>query len=124
MLARRAEGKHLAGYWEFPGGKIEAGESPEICLERELYEELGVKADIKDFFMENIHQYESKTIRLLAYWTTIGSEGVTLVDHDEYCWLAPAELSKMRVAPADIPFIDAIQGGTHELLVGQSEPNI
>ncbi|MBA6316249.1 NUDIX domain-containing protein [Cellulophaga baltica] len=60
LIARRKEGKHLAGLWEFPGGKIEIGETPEFYLKRELYKELGVDVMVGKFFMENICKYAKK----------------------------------------------------------------
>ena len=57
LLARRKPGSHLAGYWEFPGGKIEEGESPEECLERELLEELGIVTKTGAFVAESVYDY-------------------------------------------------------------------
>ena len=67
LTARRKSGKHLAGYWEFPGGKIEGNETPEECLHRELLEEFNISSKIGLFVGESIYDYESKIVRLLAY---------------------------------------------------------
>jgi len=67
MVARRAKGEHLAGKWEFPGGKIEAHETPEQCLQRELKEEFAIITRTGAFVGESIFNYPDKSIRLLAY---------------------------------------------------------
>ena len=60
LLARRSSGQKLAGFWEFPGGKVEAGETPESCLARELEEELGIGVHVGRKFAESLHQYRSR----------------------------------------------------------------
>lgn len=105
LLARRKPGKHLAGYWEFPGGKIEPGETPEMCLLREIKEELGLAIQVSTFFMENEHHYEDKSILLKAYFCTYLSGEVQLNDHDQVHWVNKNELMNYRLAPADIAFI-------------------
>ena len=70
LIARRANGKHLSGYWEFPGGKLDDGETEKECLTREIKEELDIHIEVTDFFMENLHHYAEKTVLLKAflYW--------------------------------------------------------
>lgn len=110
LLARRAFHKHLGGYWEFPGGKIEEGESPELCLAREIKEELGVTISVKDFFMENAHRYGEKSILLKSFFCELNSySDFKLRDHDRYEWVEKEELTDFEVAPADIPIIEALQ---------------
>ncbi|MGY3211941.1 (deoxy)nucleoside triphosphate pyrophosphohydrolase [Mucilaginibacter sp. HD30] len=105
LIARRGPEKHLAGYWEFPGGKIELGETPEACLLREIEEELGIHIQVDDFLMESIYDYGHKTVSLKAYRCTYLHGGITLSDHDDVHWVLPERLSEYRLAPADIPFI-------------------
>ena len=67
LITRRAPGQKHEGGWEFPGGKVEYGETPEQCLKRELFEELVVETLIKDFIAESIYKYSKGLIRILAY---------------------------------------------------------
>jgi len=68
LIAQRAPGKNQAGKWEFPGGKVELGETPQECLNREIREELEVDIEVLDIFGESIYAYHSGTIKLMAYW--------------------------------------------------------
>ncbi len=105
LTARRKQGKHLSGYWEFPGGKIEKGESPEECLVRELYEEMGIVIRVNTFIGESRFDYGNKYIRLLAYKVEHLSGDFRLLDHDKIRWLRFDELDDVKWAPADIPIV-------------------
>lgn len=107
LLARRKLGKHLEGFWEFPGGKIEINETPEECFKRELSEELFILAEINDFFVENIHEYPDKKIKLLAYKVNIIRGDFKLSDHDKIVWVRPEKILTYQLAPADIPIAEA-----------------
>jgi mutator protein MutT len=109
LAARRGQGMHLAGYWEFPGGKLEEGESPEECLARELDEELGVVVRVEAFFAESMYDYGDKIVRLLAYRVSHVSGAFQPVDHDKLLWLAADELHTLMWAPADIPLVEKLQ---------------
>ncbi|MCA0757058.1 8-oxo-dGTP diphosphatase MutT [Paenibacillus sp. N4] len=108
LIARRAPGKSQAGMWEFPGGKLEPGESPEACLRRELLEEMGIEIEPYAYFGVNEHDYGAVTIRLLAYRARFVSGEIALTDHDEYRWVSAAELEEYRFAPADVPFLEML----------------
>jgi 8-oxo-dGTP diphosphatase len=110
LISRRAPNKHLAGYWEFPGGKIEDGETPQECLQRELFEELGIVVKVGQFFMENVHHYGDKIIQLQAYECEHISGNIILNDHDQIEWVETSEFVNFKFAPADIPFIKALHG--------------
>jgi mutator protein MutT len=106
LAARRAPGKHLEGYWEFPGGKLEENESPEGCLERELTEEFSISSKVGAYIGESVYDYGEKVVRLLGYEVEHTAGDFHLVDHDELCWLEIDQLADMKWAPADIPLVE------------------
>ena len=106
LAARRKAGKHLAGYWEFPGGKLEKNETPEQCLRRELKEEFEISVEVGDFVGSSDFDYGDKNIRLYAYKVKHLSGKFILHDHDDLCWLPLQQLSELRWAPADIPLVE------------------
>lgn len=108
LLARRAVGGHLAGHWEFPGGKIEAGESPEECLARELREEFQVEATVGRFVASSRHAYADREIDLLAYEVELAPGPIVLNDHDEIRWVPAAEVLRYDLAPADVPIAQVL----------------
>jgi 8-oxo-dGTP diphosphatase len=108
FIARRKPEKALGGYWEFPGGKLEENESPENALRRELTEELGMKAEIGNFFGTNIHNYETFTIELHAYNCTFIFSTFSLTDHDELEFVSPADLFNFHISPADMKFVNML----------------
>lgn len=120
LIAKRKKGK-LAGYWEFPGGKIEKGESPEQGLIRELNEEMNLEIEIEGYIGENIHSYDIGTIRLLAFKGKIIGGDIKLADHEEYIWINIQDLKKVNLAPADIPFVKLLANemGKDETLFGK-----
>ena len=67
LLVKRSSKSSLPNKWEFPGGKVELGETPEDCLARELYEEFGIIVDVGNFIAESVYQYDKKTVRLMAF---------------------------------------------------------
>ncbi|WP_211748452.1 8-oxo-dGTP diphosphatase MutT [Paenibacillus sp. Marseille-Q4541] len=108
LIARRREGKSQAGFWEFPGGKLEPGETPEVCLKRELKEEMQIEIEPYAYFGINEHQYETVTIRLIAYKAHLLGGTIQLVDHDDVRWVRPQDLGLFRFAPADVPFVQML----------------
>lgn len=109
LITRRASSKHLAGFWEFPGGKIEEGETAEACLIREIKEELNITIRVNFFFMENDHSYPTKSITLIAFFCEMTEGQITLKDHDRYEWISKEQFDNYQFAPADIPFVKALQ---------------
>jgi len=106
FIARRKKGKDFAGKWEFPGGKIEIGESEQNALKRELKEELGMNVNVQNKIAYNLHEYETFKINLIAFKCDFISAKFQLIDHDQYKWVLPEHLKNYELAEADLPFID------------------
>jgi 8-oxo-dGTP diphosphatase len=109
MIARRGPGKHLAGYWEFPGGKVEDSEAPEESLQREMREEFAVHAEIGSYLGDNVHDYGSKVVRLMAYKVTVEEDLHQSTDHDRIEWVEFSQMGNYQLAPADIPLLEYIE---------------
>ena len=108
LLARRSDGSQ-AGRWEFPGGKVEPGETDEACLARELREELGIDTEIGALFAESIYTYEAGRIRLRAYEVRWLSGALRAVVHDRLEWVPAGELLRYDMLPADVPIAEKLQ---------------
>lgn len=116
LAARKRAGLDLAGCWEFPGGKLEPGETPESCLARELNEEFGIRCTIGPFLAESVYDYGDKTIRLLGYHVRHEGGELLPTDHDEIRWLPVDRLLDLNWAPADMPLVRVLQGQRAEKL--------
>lgn len=103
LITRRAPGEKLAGLWEFPGGKLEADETPQHCIVREIHEELRVGSIAGDILTESVFTYPGDTIQLVAVELTLNSTNFVLQVHDRVEWCLPRELLSYELAPADIP---------------------
>lgn len=108
LLAKRKIGQKLEGFWEFPGGKIELNETPQSCLERELFEELGVASRAGTIIAESIYNYDHGSIKLMGIETILQEEDFKLSVHDKVEWVAIKDLTKYQLAPADIPIAKKI----------------
>jgi len=114
LIAKRRPGGPFGGLWEFPGGKIEHGETPEECLGRELLEEFGTEASIGGLFAANVHCYENMTVELRVYRVTLpvgAKERIDLRVHDEARWVRIDELKDYDFLPADVPIVKKIEAG-------------
>ena len=105
MAAQRAAHMDLPGCWEFPGGKVEEGESPESCLTREVLEELSINIRITGALPPVTHAYPSKTIQLLPFFAVWDSGTIHLSEHAQLSWLTQEELLSVDWAPADLPIV-------------------
>jgi len=107
LLTRRPEGTHLAGRWEFPGGKCEPGESPAHCLRREISEELGVGADVGEEIMTTEHAYPDRTVRLQFRRCRIQGEPRPRLGQ-ELRWITREEMGRLEFPEADRALIEML----------------
>jgi 8-oxo-dGTP diphosphatase len=108
LIAERPAGKHMAGWWEFPGGKVASGESDAQALVRELREELGVDAHPDAEIMTLSHEYPDRVVDLVLWRVSTAGEPQGL-DGQQLKWVACALLGAERLLPADRPFLEALQ---------------
>jgi 8-oxo-dGTP diphosphatase len=111
LIARRPPGKQLAGLWEFPGGKVEPGESPEAALIRELEEELDLAVDsaAPTPITFASHAYADFHLLMPLYAVRQWSGEPVARAHDALAWVAPADLDKYEMPPADDPLVAALK---------------
>ncbi len=111
LVAKRSRGNSNPGEWEFPGGKIQPGESPEEALHREICEEFGVECSVGDLFAVACRDYAGLSVRLWVFRGTLPDTDLRLVDHDEALWLYPEEMSGLRFSEADQPVVTLLRSG-------------
>ena len=109
LLTRRAEGQHLAGLWEFPGGKLEDGESPEEALARECEEECGIEIAVSEILEVTHCRYPEKDVLLLFYRCELRCGEVRHLQVADHAWVAPADLDRYPLPPADEAVVARIQ---------------
>jgi len=109
LITLRPIGKKLGGYWEFPGGKIEAQESPEAALKRELQEELDIEVDVGEQLETVRHSYDWGNVVILAYWCRWTAGDIKHLEVADHCWVAPERLHDYDILAADKPIIQKIQ---------------
>ncbi len=109
LIARRGPQKVLAGKWEFPGGKVEEGESHEHALERELLEEFSIETKTRSFISSNTHEYSQCIIKLNAYISEYIAGEFKLHDHDQIQWIAITHLRDYDLAAADLPIVSYLE---------------
>jgi len=108
LLARRPAGRHMAGLWEFPGGKVHDGEAPAAALARELAEELGLEINVGDPITFATHEEPGLQILLLFYEAAIRSGEPRAREAQEIAWVPPAELRGYPTPPADADLVERL----------------
>lgn len=109
LIAQRQKGKHLEHFWELPGGKLEADESPRQALRRELIEEINIEVIEAGPYMQVYHRYPERNI-LLDTWSVDEFRGeVRAREQQAITWIGPKEIDLYPFPAADIPILDAIK---------------
>ena len=108
LCARRGSQGSLAGLWEFPGGKIEKGESRSAALVREIREELAVSIEVGDEVTNTIYEYYFGMVNLTTFYCRLVSGEPVPLEHSEIKWMFPDGLMSLEWAPADIPAVERI----------------
>ena len=108
LACQRPANKARALLWEFVGGKVEPGETPEEALIRECREELAVTVQPKDVFMTVIHEYPDLTVRLILFNAAIAEGTPQLLEHNDLRWITPEEIPDFDVCPADVDILKQI----------------
>ncbi len=102
LIARRKNPPQLTGKWEFPGGKVEADETHQDCLAREMEEEFRIKIEVGDFVADSVHHQADRTFHIQAYHATWVAGQIEPSAHDRYAWAGLDELLGYDLLPADI----------------------
>ncbi|WP_280771811.1 (deoxy)nucleoside triphosphate pyrophosphohydrolase [Salipaludibacillus daqingensis] len=105
---RGSEDKILPLMWEFPGGKVESGESPEVALKREIHEEMRCHIDVGDQLERTVYEYDFGIVDLTTFHATLVEGEPVLTEHERIAWLSPGELKTLEWAPADIPAVEKL----------------
>ena len=109
LCAQRGFTGSLGGMWEFPGGKIESGETPRKALEREIREELLCTVKVGDEVTSTTYEYDFGSVTLTTFYCELLDGEPQLTEHEDARWLKRNELSTLEWAPADIPAVEIIQ---------------
>ena len=111
LLTRRREGQHLAGFWEFPGGKVEQGEDPEAAVVRECLEEIAVTLEVVDVLEVAWHRYVEKEVLLLFYDCRLVSGEVQDLEVAEHAWVEVDRLGDYPLPPPDARLVTKLRAG-------------
>ena len=110
FATQRGYGEFKDG-WEFPGGKIEQGETPEEAVVREIMEELDTEVEVKELFDTVEYDYPKFHLSMDCFWCELQSEHVVLNEHEDAKWLSKAQLDSVDWLPADVTLVDKIAKG-------------
>lgn len=110
LIAERRKDKSLGGLWEFPGGKIEQGETCPETLKREIKEEFDIEIEVGDYVMEHIFEYPTFFLKMYVYKATWNGQGtIRICDHEQYRFVTLDEMANFEFAGADVPVIEFLK---------------
>jgi 8-oxo-dGTP diphosphatase len=109
LCAQRGPASSLAGKWEFPGGKIEPGETPREALEREILEELRCTVRVGEEVITTTHEYDFAIVKLTTFYCELVEGSPQLTEHAAVAWFLPDHLESLDWAPADVPAVGLIR---------------
>jgi len=110
LIAERPEGKFMAGWWEFPGGKLEFGESPEEGLAREVREELGMEIEVGDpFHVVNVARTPDSAVLVMFYWCRWTGGEIQLLDAGDVAWVTVDEFENVRFLESNRAVVEKLR---------------
>lgn len=110
FIAQRNIAKHMGGLWEFPGGKLEVGETLQECVARELIEEFGKEIIVGEKMLDTFYTYPDKDeFHFTAFWCTCADETMVPTEHMDCKWVSISELDDYEFCPADKPFLEKLK---------------
>jgi 8-oxo-dGTP diphosphatase len=109
LIARRKPEIFLGGYWEFPGGKLEPGETPAECAARELREEMEMHIEAGEILVETEYDYGDRVVHLIAVRAILLGGKIELHDHDDIRWVTVPEMPDYLFAPADEKIVEKLE---------------
>ena len=113
LIARRPSGVHLAGLWEFPGGKREQGESFESCLQREIWEELDCGITVGSLVFKNVHSYSEKTVDIRFYHCKLTQGEPRAIECDALEWITKDQVADYSFPEADVALLEHLDRCPH-----------
>lgn len=108
LIAQRQAGSHMEYRWEFPGGKLEPGETPEECIVREIKEELDMEIEVIDIYKAVKFSYKEKDILLLCYLCKVLSGEGKTIECNDFRWVGRDDFAGFDFVPADLPIIEKL----------------
>lgn len=110
LIAQRIRTKKPALLWEFPGGKVENGETLQACLKREIKEEFGLDIEVGEFLMTSSYDYEFGSFQLEVFFAEAANNNIGILNsHEDYRWVSISDLDNFEFSPADIPVVEKLK---------------